>query len=86
MLIPLISKPSIGRRLRRQQDALNVARDLQIVIEPLLFIRFRVDDRVVEREGRLLGDRFEDDEIARRERARSSGRCRRASTPMFCLP
>ena len=36
----------------------------KIVIEPLLFVRFRVDDRVVKREGRLLGDRFENDEIA----------------------
>ena len=52
------------RRFARQQDALNVARDLEIVIEALFLIRFRVNDGVVEREGRLLGDRFEDNEIA----------------------
>ena len=37
----------------------------QIVIEPLLFVRFRINDRVIKRESRLLGDRFEHDEIAR---------------------
>ncbi len=53
------------RRFARQQDALNVSRDLEVMIEPLLFVRFRINDGVVERESRLLGDRFEDDEIAR---------------------
>ena len=63
--MPVISKPSIGGGLRRKKDALNVARDLQVVIEPFLFVRLRIDDRVVKRESRLLGDRFEDDKIAR---------------------
>ena len=35
------------------------------MIKPLLFIRLRVNDRVVKREGRLLGDRFENDKITR---------------------
>ena len=55
------------RRFCRQQDALNVARDLKVVIQPLLFVRLRVDDRVVEREGRLFGNRFEDDKVALRK-------------------
>jgi len=39
------------RRLLREQDPLNVARDLEIMIEPLLFVRLRIDDRIVEGEG-----------------------------------
>ena len=61
---PAISKPLNGRRFCRKQNALNVARDFEIVIEPLLFVRLGVNDRVVKREGGLLGDRFENDEIA----------------------
>ena len=56
-----------GRRFFRKQNSLNVARDFEIVIEPLFFIRFGVNDGVVEGEGGLLGDRFEDDKITRRE-------------------
>ena len=56
-----------GRRFCRQHDALNFARDLQVVIEPLLFVRLGVDDSVVERKGRLLCDRFENDKIALRK-------------------
>ena len=67
MLMPADLEAVDRRRFARKKDALDVARDLQVVIEPLLFVRFRIDDRVVEREGRLLGDRFEDDEIARRK-------------------
>src|SRR5438045_9768275 len=55
------------RRFFRKQNSLNVARDFEIVIEPLLFIRFGVNDGVVEGKGGLLGDRFEDDKITRRE-------------------
>ena len=51
-------------RFRRKQNALNITRDLKIVIEPLLFVRFRIDDRVVKGESRLLGNRFKNDEIA----------------------
>ena len=68
MLMPLISKPSmtgasLGSRMRWMSRAIS-----QVVIEALLLVRLRIDDRVVKREGRLLGDRFEDDEIALRER------------------
>ena len=52
------------RRFCRQQYALNVARDLEVVIESLLFVRLRIDNRVIEREGRLFGNRFEDDKVA----------------------
>ena len=51
-------------RFAGKEDALNVARDFEIVIEPFLFVRFRINDGVVKREGGLLGDRFENDEIA----------------------
>src|SRR5438067_3850756 len=61
------------RRFFRKQNSLNVARDFEIVIEPLLFIRFGVNASVVEGEGGLLVDRFVDDKITRREwRARRS--------------
>src|SRR5205807_8326281 len=55
------------RRFRRKKDALNVARDFQIVIEPLLFVRLGINDGVVKRERRLLGYRFENDKIVLRE-------------------
>jgi hypothetical protein len=42
------------RRLRGKKDALDVARDLQVVVEPFLLVRFRIDDSVVEGEGCLL--------------------------------
>ena len=73
MLIPAMSKPSIGggcegRRMRWMSRAI-----CEVVVEPFLFVRFRINDRVVERESGLLGDRFEDDKIARRK-----GRAHRA--------
>ena len=71
------------RRLRREQNALNVTRDFQIVIEPFLFVRLGINDGVVKREGGLLGDRFENDEIALRKRTRSSVRCRARARPCF---
>src|SRR5207245_1593866 len=52
-----------GRRLGWEQDTLNVARDFEVMIEPLLFIRHRINDRVVERKGGLFGDGFKDNEI-----------------------
>src|SRR5205823_11532346 len=56
-----------GRRFFRKQNPLNIARDFQVVIEPLFFIRLGVNDGVVEGEGGLLRDRFEDNKITRRE-------------------
>src|SRR5439155_714273 len=41
-------------------------------IESLLFVRLRINNRVVKRECRLLGDRFEDDKIVLRERGTHS--------------
>ena len=46
---------------------MDVARDRQVVIESLLFVRLRINNRIVKRECRLLGDRFEDDKIVLRE-------------------
>ena len=57
-------KPIYGGCFGGEEDALNVSRDFEVVIETFFFIRFRVDDGVVKREGGLLGDRFEDNEIA----------------------
>src|SRR5581483_11061180 len=56
------------RRLVRQQNALNIAGDLQVVIKSLLFVRFGIDDGVVEGKGGLLGDRFKNDKIVLGER------------------
>src|SRR3954454_7317593 len=44
-------KTFYNRRFSWKQDPLNVARDFEIVVEPLLLVRFRVNDRIVEREG-----------------------------------
>src|SRR5207244_8111290 len=54
-------------RFSWKQNALNVARDFQVVVEPLLFVRLGINDGVVERERRLLGERFETDERRFRE-------------------
>ena len=63
------------------KNTLNVARDLEVVIESLLFVRHRIDDGVVERKGGLLGDRFEDDEIAFAKTARPLGHWRARAHP-----
>ena len=44
------------RRLGWEQDALNIARNFEIVVEPLFLICLGVNDGVVERERRLFGD------------------------------
>ena len=56
-----------GRRFGWKQNTLNVPCDFEIVVEPLLFVRHRVDDGVVEGKSGLLGDRFKNDEIALRK-------------------
>src|SRR6476619_7017398 len=56
-----------GRRFRWEQDALNVSRDFEVVIQPFFFVRHRINDRVVERKGRLLGDGFKNDKISLRK-------------------
>src|SRR4029077_14383917 len=61
-------EPIDGRRFRWEQDALNVSRDFEVVIQPFLFVRHGVNDRVIERKGRLLGDGFKNDKISLRKR------------------
>ena len=56
-----------GRRFGGKQNSLNIARDFEIVVESLLFIRHRVDNSVIESKGGLLGDRFKNNEIALRK-------------------
>jgi len=53
-----------GRRFRWKQDTLNVSRDFEVVIQPFLFVRHRINDRVVERKSRLLGNGFKNDKIS----------------------
>src|SRR5262249_42167979 len=57
-----------GRRFRWEQDALDVSRDFEIVIEPFFFVRHRINDRVVERKTGLLGNGIKDDKISLRKR------------------
>src|SRR5262249_25238860 len=57
-----------GRRFRWEQNALNVSGDFEVVIQPFLFVRHRINDRVVECKGRLLSDRFKNDKIGPRKR------------------
>src|SRR5438105_5133016 len=57
-----------GRCLRGEQNSLNVPCNFKIVIQSLLFVGHRIDDGVVERKGRLLSDRFKNDEVSLRER------------------
>ena len=57
-----------GWRFGRKQNTLNITRDLKIVVQPLLFVRHRIDDGVIERKGRLLGDRFKNHKVALRKR------------------
>src|SRR5262245_20878700 len=61
-------EPIDGRGLRWKQDTLNVTRDFEVVIQPFLFVRHRINDRVVERKGGLLGNGFENDKISLRKR------------------
>src|SRR5204863_7543479 len=56
------------RRFRREQNSLNVPGDLQVMIQTLLFVSHGVNDRVVERKGRLLGKGFKNDEVPLRKR------------------
>src|SRR5260370_5218211 len=71
---PADLKPTDARRFGWKKNALNVARDFKVVIESLLFVRLRINNRVVERECRLLGDRFKNDEIVLRKwRAHAAG-------------
>ena len=56
-----------SRRFSRKQNTLNVTRDLEIMVEPLLFVGHRIDDGVIESKSRLFGDGFKHDEIALRE-------------------
>src|ERR1043166_3539452 len=72
-----------GRRFRREQDALNVSRDFEIMIQPFLFVRHRINDRVVESKGRLLGDRFENDKISLRKRRTHWTVCHRENTEVL---
>src|SRR5262245_50641095 len=53
---------------RRKKNELHVSSEFEIVIQPLLFVGHRINDRVIEREGRLLGDGFKNDEISLRKR------------------
>src|SRR5262245_24563973 len=64
---PADLEPIDGRRFRWEQDALNVSRDFEVVIEPFFFVRHRVNDRVVERKGRLFGDRLKNDKVSLRK-------------------
>src|SRR5262245_22272043 len=57
-----------GGRFGWQQNALNVSRDFKVVIQPLFFVRHRVNDRVVKRKGRLLGNGLKNDKISLRKR------------------
>src|SRR5262249_56226189 len=43
-----------GRRFRWKQDTLNVSRDLEIVVESLLFVGHGINDGVVKRKSRLF--------------------------------
>src|SRR5438132_1165388 len=65
-------KSVYDRGFGRKKNPLDVARDRQVVIESLLFVRLRINNRIVKRECRLLGDRFEDDKIVLRERGTHS--------------
>src|SRR5437773_4999565 len=65
---PADLEPIDGRRFRWEQNALNVSRDFEVVIQPFLFVSHRINDRVVERKGRLLGDGFKNEKISLRKR------------------
>src|SRR5262249_43943678 len=56
-----------GWRFGRQKNALNVARNSEVMIEAFFLVRLRIDDGVVERESRLLGDRFKNYKITLRK-------------------
>src|SRR5262249_47864086 len=51
------------RCLCGKQNSLNIARNFEVMIESLLFVGLGINDRVVERKGGLLGDRFENKEV-----------------------
>jgi hypothetical protein len=56
-----------GRRFRWKQDALDVSSDFEVVIQPFLFVRHRINDRVIERKSRLLCNRLKNDKISLRK-------------------
>src|SRR6266513_1012094 len=64
---PADLEPIDGRRFGWEQDALNVSRDLEVVFLPFLFVSHRINDRVVDRKGRLPGDGFKNDKISLRK-------------------
>ena len=68
------------RSFSGQQDALDVARNFEVVIEPFLFVRLRIDNGVVKSKSRLLGNGFEHHKITLRERCahRATGQCEHA--------
>src|SRR5262249_10672494 len=66
---PADLEPIDGRRFRWEQDTLNVSRDFEIVIQPFFFVCHRINDRVVERKGGLLGDGFKNNKIGLRKGA-----------------
>src|SRR5262245_51624522 len=65
---PADLEPIDGRRFGWEQDALNVSRDFEVVIQPLFLVRHRINDGVVERKGRLLGNGLKDDKVSLRKR------------------
>src|SRR5262245_40337349 len=65
---PADLEPVDGRRFRWEQDALNVSRDFEVVVQPFFLVRHRINDGVVERKGRLLGNRLKHDKISLRKR------------------
>src|SRR6266480_4327202 len=65
---PADLEPIDGRRFRWEQDALNVSRDFEVMIQPFLFVRHRINDCVLERKSRLLGDGFKIDKISLQKR------------------
>src|SRR5205085_81528 len=56
-------KSGNNRRLIREQTALDLPCNLQIMIETFFLVGLGIDDRVVKRESGLFRNRFEDDEI-----------------------
>ena len=64
---PANLKPVYGRCFGWKQNTLNISCDFKVVIEPLFFVRHRVDNGVVKSKSGLFGDRFKNDEIGLRK-------------------
>src|SRR4029078_104305 len=84
---PAYLKSVNGGSFGWKQDTLNIPRNLEIVIESLLFVRHGINDGVVERKSGLFGDRFENDEVSLRKGwARRALRQRQNAQVLVSIP